>query len=356
MADPRHPRDGFRPAPWLRGAHLQTIVPTLLPAPAMGTPDEEMLVEVAAGNRLRILIARPQSRPRGTLVLVHGLGGSAASGYMIRTARMALEAGWVAVRVNLRNCGGTERLATTLYNAGQSEDVGRVLEELKAARLPGPLALVGFSLGGNLVLRYAGLAGATCLAEAMVAVNPPVDLEACVRCLEEPRNSLYQAYFTWRLCRLLKRIRRVRKVPGPAPLPWRVGTVRRFDACYTAPDGGYSSAEEYYGKASAGPHLASLQVPTLLLSALDDPFVSREVFAPHQGTAGGRLHLVQPPFGGHVGYWQAGRPRFWAGRMALNWVEAALGAGNPSTPESYQEPRPHQGSPERTVRPRAFLS
>jgi hypothetical protein len=128
--------------------------------------------------------------------------------------------------VNLRNCGGTERLATTLYNAGQSDDAGKVLEDLKAAGFPRPYALMGFSLGGNLVLRYAGLAGEACLADAVAAVNPPVDLEACVRCLEQPRNAFYQAYFTWRLCRLLRRIRRVRSISGPASDLWKVSPPR----------------------------------------------------------------------------------------------------------------------------------
>jgi len=313
--------DGFRPAPWLPGRHLQTILPTLLPGPSVGAEPEARLVEVVPGSRIQILVSSPSGAPRGTLVLIHGLGGCADSGYLRRTARMALQRGWYAVRVNLRNCGGTEALAQTLYNAGQSEDAGRVLEEIEAAGLPRPFGVVGFSLGGNLALRYAGLAGAACRADALVGINPPVDLEACVRCLEEPRNTVYQAYFTWKLCRLLRRIRRTRSVPGPFPKARAIRSVRRFDTLYTAPDGGYSSAEEYYRHASAAPHLRSLGVPALIVSSRNDPLVPVEMFGEKTCGKSGKLRLLLPARGGHVGYWQSGTPRFWAGKAALDFLE-----------------------------------
>ncbi|MCI0409782.1 MAG: alpha/beta fold hydrolase [Acidobacteria bacterium] len=325
-----HLANSFRPAFWLPGRHLQTILPTLLPGPPLGAVQESRLVEVLPGSRIRILISRPPGAARGTVILLHGLGGSADSGYLRRTARMALQRGWVAVRVNLRNCGGTEALSQTLYNAGQSEDAGRVLEELGSAGFPRPFGVVGFSLGGNLALRYAGLAGPDCRANAIVGVNPPVNLEACVKCLEEPCNSIYHAYFTWKLCRLLRRIRTNRPVPGPDPNPRAIRSVRRFDTLYTAPDGGFSSAEQYYRQASSGPHLKSLRVPTLVLSALNDPFVPAGIFD-ENGQAGSRyLRLLLPSSGGHVGYWQSGAPRFWAGKVALDFLEEATLPSGPS--------------------------
>jgi predicted alpha/beta-fold hydrolase len=278
-------------------------------------------VEVVPGSRIRILISRPPGRVRGTAVLIHGLGGSAESGYLRRTARMALQRGWAAVRVNLRNCGGTEALARTLYNAGQSEDAGRVLEALESAELPRPFGLVGFSLGGNLALRYAALAGADCRADAVIGINPPVDLEACVRSLEEPRNAVYQAYFTWKLCRLLRRIGRNRPIPGPVPKARLIRSVRRFDTLYTAPDGGYSSAEHYYQISSSCPHLDALHVPTLILSSRNDPFVPADMFDTIRASGSPKLRLLLPVSGGHVGYWQSNEPRFWAGQAALDFLE-----------------------------------
>ncbi len=327
--------DGFRPAPYLPGRHLQTIVPAFFPPSWPPKESETLQVEAAPGNRLLLRVDRPAAPPRGTLVLVHGLGGSADSGYMRRTASLALSRGWVTVRVNLRNCGGTEALARTLYNAGQSDDAGSVLESLARAGFPRPFALVGFSLGGNLVLRYAGMAGDRCHAAAIAAVNPPVDLEASVRSLERWDNAVYHGYFTWRLCSLLRRIRRLRPVPGPAADPLRIRSVRRFDEQFTAPDAGYASAEDYYRHASAAPVLGAIAVPTLILSSQDDPFVPAGIFGSVREAPPHCLTLVQPAGGGHVGYWQARPPRFWAGWALLEFLEESLGppeslpGGNP---------------------------
>ena len=326
MSGPSPSNGSFYPAPWLPGRHLQTIVPALLPARGIGVEEEARIVEVEPGSRIRVLIARPAGKARGTVTMIHGLGGCADSRYLRRTARIALARGWVVVRVNLRNCGGTEALSGTLYNAGQSGDAGRVLEEQESAGLPRPFALAGFSQGGNLVLRYAALEGPACRADAVVGVNPPVDLEACVLSLEEPRNAFYHAYFTLRLCRLLQRIRKARPVPGPPADFWAIRTVRRFDDRFTAPDAGFASAADYYRVSSARPHLEALRVPTLLLSALDDPFVPARIFETLRGTAAGRLRLLQPGGGGHVGYWRSRRPRFWAGQVALDFVEEVTGS------------------------------
>jgi predicted alpha/beta-fold hydrolase len=124
----------FTPARWARGPHLQTIVPTFYPIFG-ALPSEVLDVPVAPGTSVRTLVTAGGTR--GTIVLVHGLGGSASGVYMIRTARAALARGWSVVRMNLRNCGGTERLSKTLYNAGQSDDLARVLEAAGAAGLPG---------------------------------------------------------------------------------------------------------------------------------------------------------------------------------------------------------------------------
>ncbi len=322
------PEDGFRPAWWLPGRHLETIVPALLPSPPPAEREEEILVTAAEGVRLRIVLARPAGAPRGTLLLLHGLGGSSDSGYMRRTARMAQERGWIAARMNLRTCGGTEALSRTLYNAGQSEDAGRSLEALEEAGFPRPYALAGFSLGGNLALRYAGMAGSGCRADAAAGINPPIDLELCVRTLERPENAFYHAYFASALRRHLRRTRKVRPVPGPDPVPRWARTLRGFDTLYTAPDGGYASAEDYYRRASAAPHLPGLRVPSLILSSLNDPFVPGATFAPHHGLLPGTLRFLHPARGGHVGYWQAGAPRFWAAEALLDFLERAAPPAN----------------------------
>jgi predicted alpha/beta-fold hydrolase len=312
--------DGFEPLPWLVGGHLETIVPGIWVSPGVPGDHERVVIRVSPEASVVVLVHRPETRARGTMLLVHGMGGSADSGYVCRTATRAIEEGWVVVRMNCRNCGGTAALSRTLYNAGQSDDIGAVLEALATGGLPRPLVAVGFSLGGNLVLRYAGLAGSGSLADAVAAVNPPLDLAACSRALERPANRLYQLNFTMKLCREIERIRRIRPVPGPKAVWWRIRTVRNLDRLFTAPDAGHPSAEAYYETASSGPTLAGLRVPTLMLSAANDPMIPLDTFAPYRAAAGGRITFVHPQRGGHVGYWQRGRPRFWASEPILSWL------------------------------------
>jgi predicted alpha/beta-fold hydrolase len=315
--------NAFRPAPWLPGKHLQTIVPSLWVGPAVDGVPERHVVEVSSDSAVGLDVNRPPGQPAGTLVLIHGMCGDSESAYMRRTARAGLSRGWVTVRMNLRNCGGTEHLSSTLYNAGQSGDLGKVLDYLHANTFPRPFAAAGFSLGGNIALLYAGRAGGDCLADRVAAVNPPIDLEACARAIEAPPNRAYQAYYVIRLRRQLARIARVRPSVWPARAGKRPRSVREFDRVYTAPDAGYASAEEYYARSSAAPTLGRLRRPALLLSALDDPFVPPRMFAPHRDVPG--LHVVQPNHGGHCGYWQAGRPRFWAAEAILQFADSGGG-------------------------------
>jgi predicted alpha/beta-fold hydrolase len=314
----------FQPVPWLRNRHLQTLAPFLWPRGPEESPVDERVVRVASGSAVAVRVGAPLAGTRGSLLLVHGISGSASSRYMRRTARLAREAGWWTARMNCRNAGGTERLSSTLFNAGQSDDIGRVLEAFESWGLPRPYAAVGFSLGGNMVLRYAALAGEGSRADGVAALNPPVELATCSRALEDPGNRAYGLYFTVELCRQLERIRRHREVPGP-PAAWRkIRTVRNFDELFVAPDAGYPSAAAYYAAASAGPRLGGLRVPALVLSAADDPFVPAKLFEPLRGVAPGRLEIVRPSRGGHLGYWQSARPRFWAAVVVLDYFDRVL--------------------------------
>ncbi len=276
---------------------------------------EPWWVPVEPGTEVRLEVSRPAAARRGTVLLLHGMGGSAESCYLRHTAAAALSRGFAAVRMNHRSCGGTEARCRTLANGGQSEDVGQVLRALDGAGFPRPLAAIGFSLGGNVVLRWAGIMGGEAIADRVAGVSAPVDLARCCAALERPSNWPYQAFFVSMLCRHLRRVRRVRDVAGPTAVPALIRSIRRFDGFFTAPDAGFPSAEAYYAWGSAGGYLPGVRLPGLLLSAANDPFVPPSVFAPHRAAASSSLRWLHPARGGHLG----DRPAMTAALM--EWLE-----------------------------------
>jgi predicted alpha/beta-fold hydrolase len=326
-------RRPFEPPRWLRGGHRQTVWPALLPAAAVSGATVRH-VEVEPGTSVEVHVNRATGGPsggargargRGTVLLVHGLGGHAESRYMRRTATQALERGWDVARLNLRNCGGTEALASTLYNTGQSDDIGAVLAGLEAEGLPRPFGVVSFSLGANQTLLHAGEAGAACAADAIVAVNPPVDLEATHQSIQRPMNTPYHWRYTRSLCQLVDRIRALRPVEGPAAVWWRIRSVYVFDRLFTIHGTPHATVDDYYAAASSGPLLGDVAKPTLVLASKDDPVVPFESFEPFETGAGHPVRITYPSSGGHVGFWQRGEPRYWAAEAALDFIEAETG-------------------------------
>jgi predicted alpha/beta-fold hydrolase len=313
--------DGFPAVRWLPGRDLQTIVPALWPHPRRNESPALRFVAVDDHNAVGLEIDVPQGDARGTLLMVHGMGGSARSRYMFDLAEHAQQGGWVAVRMNLRNCGGTEHRSRTLYNAGQSTDVDRVLQFLdEDGRFPRPHAVAGFSLGGNIALRHAGITASSTSADAYIGINAPIDLAKCLEALELPRNHFYHYHFVLKLCSHLRQLARVRPLAGPLPVASRIRTLRRFDGLFTAPDAGYPSAEDYYEKASATQHLSSISRPTLVICSRNDPFVPFGMYQSHRGHSA--IQFLHPRAGGHCGYWQRGRPSFWIAEAVLEFLEA----------------------------------
>jgi len=320
----------FEPHPLLRHPHLMTLTAAFWPRrfPRLGPPTER-LFEVEPGSRILAKChwqAEPQRHP--TIVLVHGLEGSSESLYMLGIAEKAFAAGFNALRLNQRNCGGTERLTPTLYNSGLSGDPRAVLAELTDPSgrdaLP-EVFFVGYSMGGNLVLKMAGeLADqAPGQLRGVCAVNPGIDLAACADAIALPQNFLYE----WNFLHGLKRRMRskARLFPGRYSLDGlgRVRTLREFDDALTAPSFGYRDADDYYHKASALRVVAAIRVPTLILTAQDDPFVSFGTFR-DPGVAGNpHITLAAPPRGGHCAFISrnAGDERFWAEARVVEFCQ-----------------------------------
>lgn len=278
---------------------------------------EERLFRVDAESQLKGLCHWQEGKPRKSpvVVIVHGLEGSADSNYARGIADKVFSRGFHAIRMNQRNCGGTERLTPTLYNSGMSGDYRPILLELIADGFE-QMVFAGYSMGGNLVTKMAGEFGESAPKQlkGVAAVCPALNLSACADALEKPQNYLYQRHF---VKGLLTRYR------GKADLfPERyskngfgaIRTIREFDDEITGPNFGYKDAEEYYQAAGAKRVIAQIRVPLLLLTAKDDPFVPYESFLQAKVEANPSVRFVAPDHGGHCGFvskWP-GDERHWA--------------------------------------------
>jgi predicted alpha/beta-fold hydrolase len=230
-------------------------------------------------------------------------------------AEQAFVAGLNVLRVNQRTCGGTEQLTQTLYCSGLSADYRAILFELiERDRLPA-LYFAGYSMGGNLVLRMAGQMGAGAPRElrGVCGVCPTINLAACVDAIGRPSNTLYQ----WNFVRALKaRLRRKTRLSGELAVNGvaSVRTVREFDNAVTAPHFGYRDADEYYFQASACRVAQQIAVPTLIITAQDDPVVPFSIFGGAEVRGNTQITVLAPPQGGHCAFISrhTGWERFWA--------------------------------------------
>ena len=272
----------FVPRAFLRNPHAMTLFPRYWPRPGLlsGIPTEARLFAVAQETRiLGDCHWQPEPQRHPAVILVHGLEGCSTSHYMKGIAGKAWRSGLNVVRLNQRNCGGTEHLAPTLYHNGLRGDIRAVAADLSTRDGIEAVWLVGYSMGGNLVLRMAGeVGGAWRTLKGVVAVCPNIDPEACVTAIEQRRNWIYHRHFVRRLKARLRR--KAHLFPGQFDLSRLAGlrTLREFDEAYTAPDGGYASAADYYERSGARYLLDAIAVPTLIITAQDDPFIPYHTF------------------------------------------------------------------------------
>ena len=308
----------FEPHPLLRSPHAQTLAAAFLPRrfPHLprGVPRE---FEVEPGTRIRGHCHwQDTPRERPTLVLVHGLEGSSESGYMLGLAERAFRAGWNAVRLNQRNCGGTESLTPTLYNSGLSGDYRAVLAELIERDSLPEIFFAGYSMGGNLILKMAGelATAAPRPLRAVAAVCPCIDLALCADALALPRNAVYNRHFVRGLKARMRR--KARLFPGKFDLSLlpRVRSVREFDDVITAKYCDFRDAADYYARSSALRVISEIRVPTLLVTAQDDPFVPYASFSSPAVTKNQCIRVNAPGRGGHCAFLsrRAGDARHWA--------------------------------------------
>ncbi len=266
----------FVPHRFLHGGHVQTIASFFLPRRLALPPSEARLIEVEPG--VKILCHCHWQPNRGnalTVIVVHGLEGSSDSEYMRGVAAKGIALGMNVVRFNQRNCGGTDVLSPTLYHSGRSQDVARVAASLIEQDQVSRLALAGFSMGGNIVLKLAGEWGREGPPQfrAVAAVCPSVDLAASADALHEPANRLYEYYFLWKLRRRLRAKARLFPATFDASRMRGVPSLRDFDDKVTAYYSGFAGAADYYARAAAANVVDRIAVPALILHAVNDPFI-----------------------------------------------------------------------------------
>ncbi len=308
----------FTPATLLRNQHLMTIVPGYWPRRALldGIPIESRFFTTDPKTQLLGFCHwQPNRTGCQTLLLVHGLEGSSESHYMQGIAAKAYRAGINVIRLNQRTCGGTEQLTPTLYNSGLSQDYRAIVQELASLDRLTRIWLVGYSMGGNLILKAAGELGSSEAALAgAIAVCPNIDPTQCAKALEEPRNWLYHYHFLTKLKARMKR--------KAALFPWRwdlteldrIHLISQFDDRYTASDGGYASGPDYYDRAGSRHVLDKIAVPTTIVTAQDDPFIPYSMFSLAAIKRNPLIRLTSPHYGGHCGFiqgTQSNEDRFW---------------------------------------------
>ncbi len=303
----------FHPRPWLTNGHLQTIAGNFLPRSNHLPAPVSQLVEVSPAHGTQIssqvlcechwqpLPARPYC---ATAIIVHGLEGSSRSQYVIGNADKLWAAGCNVIRMNMRNCGGTERLTPTLYHSGMSSDVDHVMRFFLETESLASISLIGYSMGGNLVLKLAGDLGTNAPPQlkSVIGVSPAADLGASADALHEWQNRFYERRF---LRALLKRFRRKAMLFPRAFDPQRAANVtslRDFDDRITALYSGFRSATDYYHRAAAARVLDKIAIPTLLLHACDDPFIRFNEETRNIITANPNITLLETDHGGHCAF------------------------------------------------------
>jgi uncharacterized protein len=321
--------DDFVPRSSLAGGHRMTLYGWGNPRyfPNLPPPTRRLFHVDRDTRVLADCHWQPQPWTRATLITLHGLNGSSDAHYMRGLAAKAFARGMNAVRLNQRNCGGTESLAPGLFHSGLTADAAWVVHELSEIdRLPA-IAVAGYSLGGNLALKLAGEYGAHAPRPlvAVAAVSPIIEIGECTRALERPGNLLYQWNFVRDLKRRMRRKARVH--PGRFDLSGLnvVRTVRAFDATYTAPHFGFRSAEDYYHRASAMRVIDRIRVPALVITAADDPFVPLQPFHDPKLTGNPHIDLRVCSHGGHCGFigprTASGDDGYWAETEIVRFVE-----------------------------------
>jgi predicted alpha/beta-fold hydrolase len=310
----------FRPFPFLQNPHLQTVLSTYS-GKESPPPSFTQFITLSDGDVLAAEVSRPKDwkEENQTLVLVHGLAGSSGSSYLIRLTHKFLAENKQIVRLNLRGSGKGEGLAHKPYHGGLSGDLYEVIKVLNQNHPKSPLILVGFSLGGNMVLKLAGeFQNLETHLKKVIAICPPISLEDSARRFQKSSNFFYQRSFL----KYLRNIVRSKKQKFSQSLNHallKCSSLYEFDDLFTAPFWGFKNAKDYYNRCSSKAFISKITLPCHILFAEDDPLVNSDSI--NETTLPSNIDLLITPNGGHMGF--LGHPKYgsirWMDEQILKW-------------------------------------
>jgi predicted alpha/beta-fold hydrolase len=312
--------NSYRPVGFIRGAHLETMVPGLLRKVKYRAPEKEF-ISTPDDDFLELDWYREDSN--SLIILSHGLEGNSTRSYMKGMARIFNNAGYSALCWNYRGCGSKLNRKPRMYHSGATEDLKTVILHAIDRKFKN-IGLIGFSLGGNLTLKYVGENGTNLPPQInfSIAFSVPIDLAASSRQISQQENRMYANRF---LRKLKKKVRRkheqypdIIKTDGLE----EIHDLKTFDDMYTAPIHGFSDAVEYYAKCNSKQFLQSVSIPTLIVNALNDPFLPKECYPDAEIQLSDSVIFEVPDHGGHVGFMELNRERyFWSEKRALAFAK-----------------------------------
>ena len=299
--------------PWV-GGDLQTLHNFLRPpgdvlAPWPGARMAFAMKDGTGDDLLGMLHRPAEDRGKPLVLLLHGLTGCEESSYVRVTGSELLQAGYPILRLNWRGAGPSQGKTKAFYHAGRSEDLAAVLGSMGGDLAKNGLAAIGYSLGANVLLKYLAERGSLAHLRAAIAVSPPIDLHAAQQRIAARRNRRYHDY-------LLTRMRAERASDAG------IATILDFDDRVVAPANGFKDALDYYAQCSAGPRLAAIRTPTLVIHAKDDPWIPAAAFRAVDWGKAKAVRLLMPWSGGHVGFHALGLARPWHDEVALRFLAA----------------------------------
>lgn len=314
---PNNPNYSYKPPFLFRNPHVQTIFPVFFryvhtiayERERINTPDKDFLDLDWSRHGHKSLV-----------VLCHGMEGNSEAKYIRAMIRHLKQHGYDAVVYNLRGCSGTPNRLLRAYHSGETGDLDLVLRHIRAHYHYEDISLIGYSLGGNIILKYAGEQGYALqgFVSSIAAISVPCDLESCADKMNKWYNIIYLKRFLQNFYQKLKI--KNEQFPGQFNMEAlkRMRTFYDLDTYYTAPVHGFASAQEYWQKSSSKPFLSQIRVPTLLVNACDDTFLSDQCYPEQEITRENPyLKLLMPHYGGHVGFVQFNK-------AGLYWHEARI--------------------------------